>query len=166
MAFAALLMRQNNILWVCLIFGEQLLMIYNAVTDYKSGIMNNLFSLGIFWIRRVRYLIPSFFFFFFTISFFIAFFIGNDYSVVLGIDLFISFTLGDKDAHSMVLHIPQLFYFFTFTIAFHPFLIIKTFRRMVSKLIKYPLLSFIFLIAAGGFGYWAVSKYTYIHTII
>ncbi|CAI2187505.1 1087_t:CDS:2, partial [Funneliformis geosporum] len=126
----SVLFRQSNIIWNCFILGTSLLAVLsdsnydskiNGRMSYYRGInirsdiaIKEIKDFLILTLKNSPILFTIFFPYFLIFSSFIAFLIWNG-----------GIVLGDKSNHTAVLHIPQIFYFISFTTIFSAPIILK-----------------------------------------
>ncbi|XP_022915025.1 dol-P-Glc:Glc(2)Man(9)GlcNAc(2)-PP-Dol alpha-1,2-glucosyltransferase [Onthophagus taurus] len=150
--FVTILIRQTNVIWVGFIFGRYFLNNYfHYCLKSKKVVKNELITdrdvkhfsyndfKNVFALKKlpVSVMVNSFYYVMLFLGF-LAFLVINKGIVV-----------GDKTAHVAVIHIPQLFYFATFTLIFawHHFLVlIPSFLNFACKR---PICFFIAIIAMG-----------------
>lgn len=77
--------------------------------------------------------------------------------------------LGDKSNHLATLHIPQLFYFFSFTAFFGIFsispFVLKCLRNSLHRR-QFSVLTCLFIILSLLSSFWIVRKYTFEHPFL
>uniref|UniRef100_A0A182KBH1 Dol-P-Glc:Glc(2)Man(9)GlcNAc(2)-PP-Dol alpha-1,2-glucosyltransferase n=1 Tax=Anopheles christyi TaxID=43041 RepID=A0A182KBH1_9DIPT len=118
--FCAVLMRQTNIVWVGFVCGSRVIDLLFARGSLRQTLLSpkKLFDTAVEIIDRFW-----------------------AYAIVLvGFVTFLAFNgsivIGDKSAHEAAVHLPQLFYFFVFFVAFSSSLVLPAVRTILRALLR------------------------------
>lgn len=154
----AILFRQTNIVWVGFICVSAILRLLEERDVYRNcdTLVNQIWRSIVESLYHFKYVFVIGFPYFLVFLSFVVFLIKNNGIVV-----------GDRSSHEVSLNLPQMLYFFIFTVFFANFTLLKfinpwyTFEKVCSSL-KSPLMVLTgFIIIAGSF--LAVRYFTYIH---
>lgn len=152
-ATASLFFRQNNIVWILFVVGATVLGNLERFTRPPRDSLSLLRTLRRREVQLVvlrataPYLVP--------ILGFVAFLVWNKGSVVLG----------DRENHTMVFHLPQLGYFFAFSLVFGWPVVLRELFVNGSRLVRTPAILLAAAVATA-FGLYAVHAHTYAHPFL